>query len=147
MLARGFKQDEGSERVRADEGVGFRDRAVNVRFGREVDYCVDADDRVGNCGWILNRSVYKAVFNVLEVLFAAGVGQLVEHRHFVAVFAYARTDEVGADKSCATADQKFHLSTLRRACGRVDYARCGEVAAEPFVPVWQDDRLAATFAP
>ena len=147
MLARRFEQHEGSKRVRADEGVGFRDRAVNVRFGGEVDYCVDAGDCVGNGGLILNRSVDEAVFNVPEVLLAAGVGQLVEHRYFVAVLVHARTDEVGADKPCAAADQKFHLSTLRRACGRVDYARCGEVAAEPIVPVWQDYRLVATFAP
>ena len=146
MLARSFEQDKGSERVCADEGVGFGDRAVNVRLGSEVDYCVDAGDRVGHGGWILNRAVDEAVVNVLQVLLATGVGELVEHRYFVAVFGYARTDEVGADKSCATADQKFHLSTLRRACGRVDYARCGEVAAEPFVPVWQDYCLAATFA-
>ena len=147
MLARSFEQDKGSERVCADEGVGFGDRAVNVRLGSEVDYCVDADDRVGNCGWILNRAVDEAMFNVLQVLLAAGVGQLVQHRHFVAVFAYARTDEVGADKPCAAADQKFHLSTLRRAGGRVDYARCGQMAAQPLLPFWQDDRLAATFAP
>ena len=146
MLARSFEQDEGSKRVRADEGVGFGDRAVNVRFGGEVYDRVNASDRVGNGRWILNRSVDEAVFNVLQVLLAAGVGQLVQHSYFVAVFAHAGTDEVGADKSCATADQKFHLSTLRRVCGRVDYARCGEVAAEPFVPVWQDYRLVATFA-
>ena len=147
MLARSFEQDEGSKRVRADEGVGFGDRAVNVRFGREVDDCVDSSDRVGNGGWILNRSVDEAVLYAFKVLLAAGVGQLVEHRYFVAVLVYARTDEVRADKSSAAADQKFHLSTLRRASGRVDYARCGEVAAEPFMPVWQDYCFVATFAP
>ena len=147
MLARSFEQDEGAERVSADEGVGFGDRAVNVRFGGEVYDRVNASDRVGNGRWILNRAVDEAVLYAFKVLFAPGVGELVEHRHFVAVFAYARTDEVGADKPCAAADQKFHLSTLRRACGRVDYARCGEVAAEPFVPVWQDYCFAATFAP
>ena len=79
--------------MRRDERVGLGDRAVDVRLGGEVDDRLGAAavDRAGDRRRVLDRAAHEAkrgsLGEVLEVLLAPGVGELVEHRHLVAVLA------------------------------------------------------------
>ena len=77
----------GAERVGVDERVGLGDRAVDVRLGGEVDDRVDALDRVGDGGRVLDGAVHEPDVEVLEVLAPARVGELVEDGDLVAVVA------------------------------------------------------------
>ena len=78
-----------------DERVRLGDRAVDVRLGGEVDDRVGGGrvERRGDRLAILDRAADEAEARVLgevvEVLLAPGVRELVEHRHLVAVLAQA----------------------------------------------------------
>ena len=58
---------------------------------------------------VLDRAVDEAkagrVGDVLEVLLAPGVGELVEHGHLVAVLAHTQPRKRAADEAGAAADQ------------------------------------------
>ena len=67
------------------------------------------------CG-ILDRSVHEAKAGILgevvEVLLATGIGELVEHDHLVVVLAQAQAHEIGTDEPRATADQEPHARII-----------------------------------
>ncbi len=56
--------------------------------------------------------------DVLEVLLAPGVGELVEHRHLVAVLAHALARERRADEPGAAADEQFHARIIPARAAR-----------------------------
>ncbi len=76
-----------------------------MRLGGEVDDRVDALHRIGDRALVLDRAVDELVLDVVEVLAAPGVGELVEHDDVVAVIAHADAHEVRADEARAAADQ------------------------------------------
>ena len=114
MLARGLEQHVGAERVRGDERVGLGDRAVDVRLGGEVDDRVWSGrvDRGGDRRRVLDGAAQEAegglVDEIVEVLLAAGVGELVEHGHLVAVLVHPLAREGRADEAGAATDEQFH---------------------------------------
>ena len=97
--------------MRADEGVGLGDRAVDVGLGGEVDHGVDLGHRLGRRARVLDRAVHELVLDVLEVLAPARVGELVEDDDLVAVVAHAHAHEVRADEAGSAADQEPHRAT------------------------------------
>ena len=125
MLARGLQQHVRAQRVGAHERVRFGDRAIDVRLGGEVD------DRRGRARvgsvrrpvererdrrGVLDRAVDEAeariVGEVVEVLLAPGVGELVEHGHLVAVLPQALAHERRADEAGSAADEQFHARII-----------------------------------
>ena len=64
---------------------------------------------------VLDPAVDEADVEVLEVLAAAGVGELVEHDDLVAVLREAHADEVRADEPGAAADEQLHQAVTRVA--------------------------------
>ena len=129
MLARGLEQHVGAERVGGDEGVGLGDGAIDVGLGGEVD------DRLGGGGLdrlrdgvgVLDGAADEAKAGVLgevvEVLLAPRVGELVEHSHLIAVLEQAQAHEVGADEAGAAADEQFHARII--PCAAQASARAG----------------------
>ncbi len=71
---------------------------------------------------ILDRTAHEAeagrVEQVLEVLFTTGVGELVEHRHLIAVLGDALTRERRADEAGAAADEQFHARIIPARAAR-----------------------------
>ena len=55
---------------------------------------------------------------VVEVLLAPGVGELVEHRHLVAVLEQALAHEGRADEAGAAADEQFHARIIPARAAR-----------------------------
>ena len=87
MFARGLQQDVRALHVGHDERLGAADRPVDMRLGGEVHDRVAAADGARDGRRVLDRAVHEAdvVDHVVEVLAPAGIGQLVEHGHLVAV--------------------------------------------------------------
>ncbi len=61
---------------------------------------------------VLDCAVHEAkgriIGEVVEVLLATGVGELVEHDNLVAALTQAHAHEVGADEAGTTADKQSH---------------------------------------
>jgi len=85
-----------------------------VRVGGEVhDRLRRAGlDRRGHRLAVLDRAAHEAEGRVLrevvEVLLPPRIGELVQHRHLVALLLQAQADEGRADEPRATADEQFH---------------------------------------
>jgi hypothetical protein len=116
VAARGFEEHERPDRVRRDERVRLRDRAVHVRFGGEVDDGVDLCDRRVDGVGVLDPRAHEGEARVgdqvREVLLPAGVGQLVEDDDVVAGLPQALAREVRADEAGPTADEQLHAITV-----------------------------------
>ncbi len=71
---------------------------------------------------ILDRAAHEpeawVLDEVLEVLLAPGVGELVEHRHLVAVLAQALARERRADEPGAAADEQSHARIIPARAAR-----------------------------
>ena len=104
---RGLEQHERALDVGADEISRRQDRPVDVRFGREVhDELRLLDERTADRARLRcrrgRRRVPRVVHDVVQVLAASGVGELVEGRDApVRVLRERVADEVAADESGA----------------------------------------------
>src|SRR5438067_7828019 len=100
-----------------DESLGAGDRTVDVRLGGEVHDRLAAGHGLRHSDRILDRAMHEADLrlDVEQVLAPARVGQLVEHRHLVAVLAHAQAHERRADETGTTADQQPHLAATPAA--------------------------------
>ena len=58
------------------------------------------------------------VSEVVEVLLAPGIGELVEHSHLVAVLAHALARERRADEPSAAADEQSHARIIPARAAR-----------------------------
>ena len=71
---------------------------------------------------ILDRAAQEAkgrvLGDVLEVLLPSGVGELVEHRHLVAVLEQALAREGGADEPGTSADEQSHARIIPALAAR-----------------------------
>ena len=115
----------------------YAESGSDVIIGLGGGSCIDAAKGVailsGNGGRILDRAVDKADLrlDLAEVLLASRVGELVEHRHFVAVLADPQSHERRADEAGATADEQLHAAAL--SASRMYSARpafqCGSAGA------------------
>ena len=105
---------------------------------------------------VLDRAAHEAkarlVEQVVEVLLAPGVGELVEHGHLVAVLAHALARERRADEAGAAADEQFHARIIpaaapnTRASSRARAEDPGprrQVAREPVLPRRQRQHIVA----
>ena len=107
MGAYGFEQLEGADDVGLDEFAGAVDRAVDVRFGGEIDDGArlvlgeQAADKVKVADVALDEGVARVTVQANEVLAVAGVGELVEGDDGLVGLSQPVEDEIAADETGA----------------------------------------------
>ena len=116
QLLHRLEQREHAEDVGPEKRVGLHQRAVDVRFGGEVDDGVDPPDDVAHdlrvADVALHERVPRIVGEVGQVRRVPGVRQLVEIDDAVGgVRREDVADEVGADESASAGDQELHVPT------------------------------------
>ena len=120
VLAASLEQAEGALHVGAQERLGVRDGVVVVGLRRVVDDgVVPGDDAVEQLGVadVAHHELHAVLGQAGDVLWVAGVGELVEHRHVDAGAVVDHVvDEVGADEAAAAGDNDvFILNRTRHA--------------------------------
>ncbi len=102
---RAFEQLEGADDVGLEKGPRTVDRAVDVGLRREVEhrrrreFAVHTRHSVAVGDVALDKSEARAALEVLKILAAAGVGELVEHHHAGVALAERVAHEVRADEA------------------------------------------------
>ena len=90
-----------------------------MRLGGEVDDRIAALQGPGDGLRVLDGAMdegeARVVAQVLEILLAPGVGELVEHDDLVTVIAQAQPGEVRADEPGTAADEQLHAATSARS--------------------------------
>jgi hypothetical protein len=83
----GIQQGHDADHVRPGKCPGIEQRAINVRFGGEVDNRVDIPsdlpDQISIGNVALNKAEPSIVAHVVQVRQIPGVGQQVEAKDFV----------------------------------------------------------------
>jgi hypothetical protein len=107
-----IRKNLGAEHVRRQEGAGSGERAVDVRFGGEVDdrrvLPQEGVDQVGVEDVAVDERQLRTEEHFAEVLSVPRVRECVEHRHMANVVGpQDALDEVRADEPGPTRDKQF----------------------------------------
>jgi hypothetical protein len=109
-----FEKVEGPDDVGLKKNFSAFDGAVNVGFGRKVDYDISAFHGTGDIIRVPDISMDKGVarfVDAFEVLEVTGVGQRVEiHYEIVRMASQPKADEIRPNKSGAAGDEEFHMA-------------------------------------
>src|SRR5580700_957321 len=119
-LSRHLEQGECSHHVGFNDGRGFVDASIHMGFGCEVDHSLaaghDRFNRKGITDIPFDKSISGIVREGIEVSDIASVSKLVVINDRILVReSEDKSDEIGADESCATRHQEFHEATFPRA--------------------------------
>ncbi len=120
-LFRRFEERKRPHHIRADKIRRAKDRAVDVRFRREMDDGVDLVfaqqpiDQLSITNIALNKDVSLRVRQILQVFEGTSVRQQIEVDDFRLWFGFQqKSDEICPDKARAASDEDvLHLDYLR----------------------------------
>jgi hypothetical protein len=104
VRAHGFQHREGADDVGPQERLGFGQRVVHVRLGREMHNGVGLGDELGHHLGVGDVALHQpdVVLDGGERFAAARIGQRVQNRH--RMLADRTVHEVRADETRAAGD-------------------------------------------